>query len=77
MLLAFTFYLQEKSESGKAASLSIANVGGIFVVLLAGIINTGFINNEIMNHIQDLELPASLPLWNIFGLEKRLTSQDR
>ena len=28
---------QEKSESGKAASLSIANVGGIFVVLLAGL----------------------------------------
>ena len=29
--------MQEKSESGKAASLSIANVGGIFVVLLAGL----------------------------------------
>ena len=38
LLASFDFLLlQEKSESGKAASLSIANVGGIFVVLLAGL----------------------------------------
>ena len=29
--------IQEKGDGGKAASLSIANVGGIFVVLLGGL----------------------------------------
>ena len=29
--------VQEKGDGGKAASLSIANVGGIFVVLLGGL----------------------------------------
>ena len=31
------FIIQEKGDGGKAASLSIANVGGIFVVLLGGL----------------------------------------
>ena len=30
-------FTQEKGDGGKAASLSIANVGGIFVVLLGGL----------------------------------------
>ena len=31
------YSIQEKGDGGKAASLSIANVGGIFVVLLGGL----------------------------------------